>query len=204
MARRLGPKHKLCRRVGERLCASDKCPAVRRPYAPGAHGPSQGRLRLTTYGTQLREKQKAKTVYGILERQFRRYFEDAKRKKGDTAEFLIRLLEMRLDNVIFRLGLAKTRDQARQLVSHGHITVDGKRVNIPSFQVRVGQAVAVSDKSKSSPYFAAVLPGLAKREPPSWLSIDPAAGAGKILSNPSGEELKQNFDTNMIIEFYSR
>ena len=130
MARYLGPKHRLCRRVGERMCTSDKCPVVKRNYPPGLHGP-KGRSKLTGYGLQLREKQKARWLYGILERQFRRYYQEAIRQRGANDIILLQLLETRLDNIVYRLGMAKTRAAARQLVNHGHILVNSKKGDIP-------------------------------------------------------------------------
>ena len=205
MARKLGPKHRLCRRVGERLCSSDKCPVVRRPYPPGAHGPKKSRRQLSTYGVQFREKQKAKVIYGLLEKQFRRTYEEAKRKTGNTSEALITLLELRLDNVVFRLGFAKTRDQARQLVSHGHLLVNGRRVTVPSYRVRPNDIVATAEGNKVSKYWSeTVARNLEKYETPSWLLLDAAALSAKILSVPPTAEIKQNFDPTLVVEFYSR
>lgn len=205
MARNLGPKHTLCRRVGERLCNSDKCPVIRRPYPPGAHGNKRLRRQLSGYGLQFREKQKAKVIYGLLERQFRRTFEEAKRRPGNTAQALVELLEARLDNVVFRLGLAKNRAQARQLVSHGHITVNGKRVTIPSYRVRPGQLVAAHEKSRALKHFAEfIVPALEKQEVPGWLAVDPKELSGKVLSVPAADEARQNFDPTLVVEFYSR
>ncbi len=204
MARYLGSKHRLCRRVGEKLCTSDKCPVTRRNYPPGAHGPSQGKVKLTSFGLQLREKQKAKRVYGILERQFRRYVDKALRQKGNTGEILTQMLETRLDNVAFRLGFGKTRDQARQLVSHGHFTVNGKSVNIPSYELKSGDVVAVASKSVKSKYFENIAANLSQYETKGWLTLDAAALSGKMLNLPGGEDLKQNFDAKVITEFYSR
>lgn len=193
----------MCRRVGERLCTSDKCPSIRRNYPPGVHGPT-GKSRLTGYGIQLREKQKAKWVYGLLERQFRNYFEKAKKVKGDTGRLFSQYLEMRLDNVVFRLGWAKSRGQARQLAKHGHIEVNGKKIDVPSYQVRVNDIVAVRAKAAESPYFKAMLPNLEKHELPSWLARAGSQLNGKVLNPPPDEELKQNFDPKLIVEFYSR
>src|SRR3989338_563366 len=150
MGRLRGPKHRMCRRTGERLCNHDKCPSLRRQSPPGVHGP-KGYPRLTEFGGQLREKQKAKYVYGVMERQFRRYYDTAQSQPGNTAENFLKFLELRLDNVAFRMGLAKTRAAARQLVAHGWILVNGRRVDIPSFQVRVGNVIGVKSTAKTSP-----------------------------------------------------
>ena len=194
---------KMCRREGVSLCGREKCAVKRRPFPPGAHGPTS-RTRPTAYGIQLREKQKAKRLYGINEKQFRRYFDESSKKKGDTGEFLVRTLEMRLDNIVYRLGFAKTRAQARQFVNHGHVEVNGKKVDIPSFAVRSGQTVSLREGSKKSPVFVAVQQTLEKQRPPSWLRIDSATLSGTVLSQPENEDLQQIFDPKMIVEFYSR
>lgn len=204
MARYLGPKHRLCRRVGERLCTNDKCPVVRRNYPPGVHG-VKGRGKLTGYGIQLREKQKARWVYGILERQFARYYSEAIRQKGATDVVLVQLLESRLDNVVYRLGLAKTRSGARQLVNHGHITVNGKKVDIASFQVKPGQTVAVDERSLKSPYFQTVAKIWGKQVVTfDWLALDPNELKGQLLSLPLPKQAGVPFDPKLIVEFYSR
>lgn len=203
MSRNLGPKHRLCRRVGERLCTSDKCPSIRRNYPPGVHGPS-GKPRLTSFGIQLREKQKAKWIYGLLERQFRNYFEKAKKVKGDTGRLISQYLELRLDNIVFRLGWAKTRGQARQIVGHGHIEVNGKKVDVPSYQARPNDIISVKGTLHEKPYYQAVLARLEKHELPSWLFRGPHPLEGKVLNLPPEEELRQNFDSKLIVEFYSR
>lgn len=205
MARNVGPKHTLCRRVGERLCTTDKCPVVRRPYPPGVHGPKKKRRQLSTYGSQFREKQKAKVIYGLLERQFRGVFEEAKRRAGNTSLALVQLLELRLDNVVHRLGLASTRSQARQLVSHGHLMVNGRRVTIPSYRVKPGDAITVHESSKSLKHFSEkIATALPKHAPPGWLALDAATMTGKVLAPPGQDEVQQNFDPTMIVEFYSR
>jgi len=144
--------HKACRRYGVKLCQTDKCPVVKRSYPPGVHGP-KGARKLTEYGRQLAEKQKAKITYGLREKQFRNYFDKAFKKVGNTSEILFASLESRLDNVIYRLGLGKTRTQARQLVGHGHFAVNGKKVDIPSFQVKVGDVINIREKSRSAKIF---------------------------------------------------
>lgn len=174
MARYTGPSCKLCRREGVKLylkgdrCYSDKCAIVRRPYAPGQHG--HNKKKLTNYGLQLREKQKAKRIYGVLESQFRKYYEEAERQKGIAGENLLRLLEMRLDNVVFRLGFAGSRAEARQLVRHGHFTVNGKKVTIPSYQVRVNDVIAVKEGSKNLEKFKSLQE--VATTTPKWLTVD--------------------------------
>lgn len=199
MARKIGNKHTLCRRVGEKLCGSDKCPAIRRPYPPGAHGPSQAvrRPKLTAYGLQLREKQKAKFIYGIMERQFRSYVKRATEQKGDTGTILIQLLERRLDNVAHRLGLAKTRAEARQLVRHGHIAVNGRTVDIPSFSVKPTDAVTLRHPSERALARAGA-------DTPSWLVWEASTNTGRVNALPEGHDLHVPFDPKPIIEFYSR
>ncbi|MBI5038054.1 MAG: 30S ribosomal protein S4 [Candidatus Kerfeldbacteria bacterium] len=204
MARKLGPKHRLCRQFGEKLCDSPKCPVVRRPYRPGQHGP-KGKQRITEYGTQLREKQKAAGLYRILERQFRGYVLNAKKAKGDAGAFLIQSLEMRLDNVVYRLKFVRTRDTARQIVSHGHVMVNGKKVNIPSYQVKIGDTVSIKPKSLTRQMFVESSKALNIKDVPQWLEIvDQATLVGKVTSLPAAESLDQGFDTSLIIEFYSR
>ncbi len=209
MGRRLEAKCKQCRREGEKLylkgdkCFTPKCPVTRRGYKPGQHGPTS-RTRPTPFGIQLREKQKAKNTYGLMETQFRNYFEKATRKLGNTGSFLMQMLEMRLDNVIYRLGFAKSRSLARQLAGHGHIRVNGKKVTIPSFQTKPGDVVTLSPRIAKSKLFADEAARLEKHQAPSWLHLDAKELTGKVLSAPEGEELKQNFDPKLIVEFYSR
>lgn len=202
MARDLRPKHKLCRKFGEKLCDSPKCPITRRSYPPGVHGPNQKRPKLSTFGKQLREKQKVKRIYGILEKQFSNYVTEASKKTGDTSKFLLNYLESRLDNVVYRTGLAPSRPAARQLVSHGHITVGGKKVDIPSYRVKVGEEVALATKVKGSKRFENLGETVSKKEMPSWLAIDAKTFIAKVLNSPTIEH--PNFDTNSIIGFYSR
>lgn len=204
MARYLGPKHRLCRRVGERMCTSDKCPVVRRNYPPGLHG-IKGRPKLTSYGLQLREKQKARWVYGILERQFSRYYHEAIRQRGATDVVLLQLLEARLDNVVYRMGLAKTRAGARQLVTHGHIQVNGKKVDIPSYQLKAGQTVSVDAVSSQKPYFVNVAKAWGKQPVAyDWLAVDPTEFKAQLVRLPTTLEVHPPFDTKLIVEFYSR
>lgn len=206
MARYTGPVCRLCRREGIKLylkgdkCYSDKCPVSRRAYAPGQHG--QNRKKLSNYGLQLREKQKAKRIYGILETQFREYYEKADRAKGITGENLLRLLEKRLDNTVFRMGFASSRSEARQLVRHGHFTVNGKKVNIPSYQVKVGDVIAVKETSRSSEKFK----GLAEvaKTTPQWLEVDMDKLEGKVAAEPKREDIDIPVQETLIVELYSK
>ena len=201
MARYIGPKSRIARRFGEAIFGPDKV-LDRRNYAPGQHGVNR-RKKMSEYGTQLAEKQKAKYTYGVLERQFRLLFAQASRIKGITGEILLQLLESRLDNVVYRLGMAPTRAAARQLVSHRHITVDGKVVNIPSFQVKPGQVVAVREKAKSLEVIAASLDGFNHSKYP-WLQLNEADKAGKFLNMPQREEIPENIKEPLIVELYSK
>lgn len=202
MARDLRPKHKLCRTYGEKLCDSVKCPVTKRSYAPGQHGQDRKRAKLSGFGKQLREKQKVKRIYGILERQFSNYVAEASRKQGDTSKYLLNYLEARLDNVAYRIGLAPSRAAARQLVSHGHITVNGKKVDIPSYRVRVGETVEIRENVRKSKLYENVAETISKKEVPAWLGVDAKKLAAKILNSPTVEN--PNFDANAIIGFYSR
>ena len=201
MARYIGPKSRIARRFGEAIFGPDKV-LDRRNYAPGQHGVNR-RKKMSEYGTQLAEKQKAKYTYGVLERQFRLLFAQASRIKGITGEILLQLLESRLDNVVYRLGMAPTRAAARQLVSLRHITVDGKVVNIPSFQVKPGQVVAVREKAKSLEVIAASLDGFNHSKYP-WLEWNEADKAGKFLNMPQREEIPENIKEQLIVELYSK
>lgn len=194
----------MCRREQVSLCGKDKCAFKRRPSTPGVHGPTSQRARLSTYALQLREKQKAKRLYLIMERQFRRYFEHATKMKGDTGELLIRTLEMRLDNVLYRLGFAKTRRQARQMVGHGFVDVNGKKVDIPSYQVRIGEMIQIRDSKKKKGLIEGMAERLTGKDVPAWLTVDGAALSGKVTAVPEGEDLKTVFDPKLIVEFYSR
>ena len=201
MARYIGPKSRIARRFGEAIFGPDKV-LDRRNYAPGQHGVNR-RKKSSEYGTQLAEKQKAKYTYGVLERQFRLLFAQASRIKGITGEILLQLLESRLDNVVYRLGMAPTRAAARQLVSHRHITVDGKVVNIPSYQVKPGQVVAVREKAKSLEVIAASLDGF-NHSKYSWLEWNEAEKAGKYLNIPQREDIPENIKEQLIVELYSK
>lgn len=202
MARDLKPKHKLCRKYGQKLCDSPKCPVTKRNYPAGVHGPNKKPRKQSVYGKQLFEKQKAKQLYGLLERQFANYVAEASKKTGDTEKFLVNYLESRLDNVIYRMGLASSRRAGRQLVSHGHVLVNGKKVDIPSYRVRVGEEVALSEKSKKSPLFDKIAEKLSKVEAPGWLGLDPKKALAKVLNAPTADD--PGYDAKSIIEFYSR
>ena len=201
MARYIGPKSRIARRFGEAIFGPDKA-LDRRNYAPGQHGVNR-RKKNSEYGTQLAEKQKAKYTYGVLERQFRLLYAQAQRTKGITGEILLQLLESRLDNVVYRLGIAPTRAAARQMVSHKHITVNGKVVNIPSFQVKQGMVVAVREKAKSLEVIAASLEGFNHAKYP-WLEWNEAEKAGKFLNVPAREEIPENINEQLIVELYSK
>lgn len=206
MARYTGPVCRQCRREGIKLylkgdkCYSDKCPVSRRAYAPGQHG--QSRKKLSNYGLQLREKQKAKRIYGVLETQFREYYEKADRKKGITGENLLRLLEKRLDNVVFRLGFASSRAEARQLVTHEHFSVNGRKVNIPSYQVSIGDVIAVRESSRSSEKFKG-LADVAKTTP-QWLEVNMDILEGKVVAEPKREDIDIPVQETFIVELYSK
>ncbi len=210
MARYTGPVCKICRREGLKLflkgdrCFTPKCAveANRKPYPPGQH--TQRRRKQSEFGIQLREKQKARFLYGILERQFRRHFAEAERRPGSTGENLLRILEMRLDNVVYRLGFAESRAQARQLVTHGHITVNGQKVNIPSYETKVGMVIGVRPRSRQSEYFKTLVEMLKHRRPPEWLSLDIENMSGRVLSAPSRSEIDANLQEQLIVEYYSR
>ena len=201
MARYIGPKSRIARRFGEAIFGPDKV-LDKRNYAPGQHGVNR-RKKSSEYGTQLAEKQKAKYTYGVLERQFRLLFAKASRIKGITGEILLQLLESRLDNIVYRLGIAPTRAAARQLVSHCHITLDGKVVNIPSYDVKPGQVVAVREKSKSLEVIATSLDGF-NHSKYSWLEWNEAEKAGKYLNIPQREDIPENIKEQLIVELYSK
>jgi len=209
VARYIGAKCKICRRETEKLflrgsrCYTDKCSFTRRGYPPGTHG-KVGRRKLTSYATQLREKQKVKAMYGILERQFRKIFADATRKTGNPGENLLIWLERRIDNVIYQLGIASSRTQARQFVRHGHILVDGKKVNIPAYLVMVNQVIKVSDELKKNPI---VKKSLEERDPEKivgWLKFDKENLSGTVLRFPKRDDITAPIQENLIVEFYSK
>jgi small subunit ribosomal protein S4 len=183
-------------------CYTDKCAIQRRNYPPGQHG--QGRGKISDYGLQLREKQKVKRMYGVLEKQFRGYFERAERMRGITGTNLLVLLERRLDNVVYRLGFANSRSQARQLVRHNHVLVDGLRVNLPSFLVKVGQTVQVTEKSRTSPLVRDALEAAARRGCPPWLDLEKEAAKGKVSMFPTREDITMPIQEHLIVELYSK
>ncbi len=201
MARYTGPKSKIARKLGEPIFGEDKAYS-KRPYAPGQHGANK-RRKLSEYGTQLREKQKAKYTYGVLERQFRNLFKKASAAKGVTGENLLQLLEQRLDNVVYRLGIAPTRAAARQLVLHRHITVDGGVVNIASYNVVPGQVVAVREKSKSLEVIQDALAGFNHSKYP-WIEWDESVKGGKLLHLPAREDIPETIKEQLIVELYSK
>ena len=209
MARYTGSVCRLCRREGLKLflkgerCYTGKCAVDRRPQVPGQHGKSRPR-KPTEYGLQLREKQKARRMYGVMEKQFRRYFDQAARKQGMTGENLLILLERRLDNVVFQFGFASSRPEARQLVKHGHFTVNGKKVDIPSYSVREGEIIALKEDSRSSPRIKQILESLGSRTVPDWLSLDAAAAAGTVVVLPTREDIQIPIQERFIVERYSR
>ncbi len=208
MAKYVGPVCKLCRREGLKLylkgdrCYTNKCAIDRRNYAPGAHG--QARQKVSEYGVHLREKQKLRRIYGVLERQFRRYVAQAMRARGVTGEALLRILERRLDNVVYRMGFASSRAEARQLVNHGHFAVNGRKVNIPSFLVRPGDEVAVRERSRSLDRFKELAAAAAGRAVPEWLSVDREAMKGHVVRYPEREEIDVPVKEHLIVEHYSR
>jgi small subunit ribosomal protein S4 len=208
LARYTGPSCRLCRRQnmelflkGER-CFTDKCAIKRRNYPPGQHG--QGRTKVTDYGVQLREKQKVRRIYGILEMQFRSYFERADRMKGVTGENLLFLLERRLDNIVYRLGFASSRIEARQLVRHGHFRLNGKKVNIPSIQVKQGDVVELREKSRAIACINESLEGVVRRGITQWLELDKASYKGVIKSLPVREDITMPIQEQLIVELYSK
>ena len=206
MARYTGPSCRLCRREGQKLflkgerCYSGKCALEKRAYAPGQHG--QGRKKSSEYGNQLREKQKCKRFYGLQETQFRNLFEKAAAKKGITGDNLLIMLETRLDNVVFRMGLASSRKEARQLVTHGHFTVNGKKADIPSMQLKAGDVVAVKEKSTSSPKFKEIKEMTIST--PAWVTIDTQKLEGKVLAMPTRDQIDTPVAEHLIVELYSK
>jgi small subunit ribosomal protein S4 len=208
MARYTGPVCRICRRHGLKLflkgerCFGPKCAIERRNYPPGDHG--QRRRKLSEYANQLKEKQKARYVYGILEQQFRKHFGAAERRQGMTGANLLRVLESRLDNVVYRMGFGDSRRQARQLVRHGHFSVNGRRTDIPSALLKAGDTVAVMPKSRQLEYFKIVQEGLARKSTPQWIERDAAAMSGRVLNLPGRDEIETNVNEQLIVEFYSR
>lgn len=208
MARYTGPACKLCRREGVKLflkgerCTTGKCALDRRHSAPGQHGAANKKVR--EYGMHLREKQKTRRYYGVLEKQFVNLYEEAERLEGMTGENLLRLLECRLDNVVYRMGMAESHKEARQLVRHGHFTVNGKKVDIPSYTVKAGDVVALANGSRSSEKFKGLIEGLDKATFPKWLEVNKEAVSVKVLALPTREEIDVDFNEQLIVEFYSK
>ena len=208
MARNLDPKCRQCRREGEKLflkgekCFTDKCAIERRSYAPGQHG--QKNVRISDFGRQLREKQKIRRIYGVLERQFRKVYKEAARKKGVTGEALLQDLERRLDSVVYRMGFGVSRTEARQVVRHNGITVNGKRVNIPSYLVRAGDVVEVAEKSKTQLRIKAAAEAAESRGFPEWIEVDIKALKGTFKTAPQRSELSSTINESMVVELYSK
>ncbi|HBL35704.1 MAG TPA: 30S ribosomal protein S4 [Firmicutes bacterium] len=210
MARYVGSVCKMCRREGEKLflkadrCLSDKCSFNRRSYGPGQHGQGQARRKQSEYGLQLREKQKLRRIYGILEAQFARYFEIAERKKGITGENLLQILETRLDNVVYRLRMAGSRREARQLVRHGFFRVNDRKVNIPSYQVKPGDVVTLKENATNSALIKGILEANNGQNIPEWLELDTNSWTARVNSIPSREQIDIPVQEQLIVEFYSR
>jgi small subunit ribosomal protein S4 len=208
MARYTGPACRLCRRVGEKLflkgerCFTPKCAIERRRTPPGDR--SQRRRRISDHGVQLREKQKARYMYGVMERQFSRYMDQAFKKPGVTGQYLLELLERRLDNAVYRLGFCDSRRQARQLVLHGHFAVNGRKTKIPSYALRQGDVITWKESHKERDFFKAFTEDIPKRPVPQWLSLDTANMSGTVAALPAAEDLEQAIDTRLIVEYYSR
>jgi small subunit ribosomal protein S4 len=208
VARYTASSCRICRRENLKMylkgdrCYTDKCAIERRPYPPGQHG--QGRVKFSGYGVQLREKQKVKRMYGLLESQFRGYYHRASAAKGKTGENLLQQLELRLDNVVFRMGFADTRNEARQLVRHGHFTVNGKRVNIPSFAVKPGTTVEVAEKSRKMLRIAEALETVDRRGVPQWIDLDKKSFKATVKSPPNREDLTMPIQEQLIVELYSK
>ena len=209
MARNLDPKCRQCRREGEKLflkgekCYMDKCAIERRSYAPGQHGQKSG-ARLSDYGTHLREKQKIRRIYGLLEGQFRKVYKEAERRKGVTGENLLQLLESRLDAVVHRMGFAASRAESRQVVRHNGVLVNGRRVNVPSYQVRPGDVIEVVDHAKKQLRIKAALEAAESRGIPDWLEVDVKGVKGTFKARPERSELPQSINENLVVELYSK
>lgn len=208
MARYTGPSCRLCRRENMELylkgdrCYTDKCAIKRRNYAPGQHG--QGRSKNSAYGIQLREKQKVRRIYGLLEKQFRSYFTEADRIKGVTGENLLSLLERRLDNVVYRLGFGTSRTESRQLIRHGHFTLNGKKVNIPSIQTKVGDVIELHEKSRKITSINDALDAVMRRGIPQWLELDRDACKGNLKALPAREDITTPIQEQLVVELYSK
>jgi len=209
MARYIGPSCRLCRRAGEKLflkgerCFTPKCAVERRRYPPGG-GQSQRRRRTSDWGAQLREKQKTRQIYGVLERQFRGYFEKAQKSSEATGQVLLQFLERRLDNVVYRLDFAESRKQARQFVLHGHITVNGRKMNVSSYMVKPGEVIAWKQISQEKEFVKTLAAGVPRKSIPEWLSLNTETMLGKMLRLPEAGALESTFEPRMIVEFYSK
>jgi small subunit ribosomal protein S4 len=209
LARNLDPKCRQCRREGEKLflkaekCFTEKCAIEKRNYPPGQHGQRRA-SRLSDYGVQLREKQKLRRIYGVLEKQFRSYYAEADRKKGITGENLLQMLESRLDNVTYKMGLGGSRTEARQIVRHNSILVNGKRVNIPSYQVQPGDSISVSDKSKDQLRIKSALDAADERGLPEWLEVDVKKLTGTFKNRPERDDLPSTINESLVVELYSK
>ena len=201
MGRYIGPKCKACRRARTQLCQSKRCAVDRRPYPPGEHG--RGRVRESDYQVQLREKQKLRTMYGVLEKQFRRYYQEAARRPGITGENLLQMLEQRLDNVVWRSGLAATRPQARQLVNHGHFRVNGKKVDIPSFQVKPGDTVTIKDRSRELIVIQHSV-DTQDRVIPDWMAVEAGERTIVVSGHPRRDQIDTDINEQLIVELYSK
>ena len=209
LARYVEATCRLCRRENLKLflkgdrCYTDRCAFERRSYAPGQHGQRRGG-KVSDYGIQLREKQKAKRIYGVLEKQFRMYYIRADRQKGITGTNLLILLERRLDNMVYRMGFSSSRDQARQLVRHNHFTVNGRKVNIPSYQVKIGDVIEVREKSRKIPVILEAMETVVRRETPTWLEVDGGNFGGVVKAFPNREDLTMPINEQLIVELYSK
>jgi len=208
LARYRGSVCRLCRREGEKLflkgerCFKEKCSVERRTYAPGQHG--QRSRKISDYGLQLREKQKVRRIYGVLEKQFRNYFKDAEKKRGVTGDNLLISLERRLDNAVYSLGFASSRAQARQLVRHGHVVIDGQKTTIPSYQVKTGQQISIKQSSRKNEFVRASVETARGRGIPNWLDLDPENFIGKVTAMPTRDDIKNPIEEQLIVELYSR
>ena len=208
MARYIGSACKICRREGAKLylkgdrCLSDKCAFERRPVAPGQHGAARKKQR--EYGVQLREKQKVKRYYGLLEKQFNNYFQEADRLEGMTGENLLILLERRLDNAVYRMGSGDSRKETRQIVLHAHILVNGKKVNIPSYRLRVGDVISVAESSRKSERIKQLIESMESKNAPKWLEVNKTDCTAKVVALPARDDIEQSFNEQLIVELYSK
>jgi small subunit ribosomal protein S4 len=210
MARYTDSVCRLCRREGVKLflkgdrCFKEKCAVDRRAYVPGQHGQSRRPRKASNYQLQLREKQKIKRIYGMLEKQFRNLYHKAAQRPGVTGDNLMRMLESRLDNIVYRMGFAKSRAQARQLVSHGHVRVNGRKVDVPSFLVRAGDEVGLKEKARANAYVMEALESVQGRGLPEWLEVEPANAVGRVTQLPLRDQIEQEVNEQLVVELYSR